>query len=68
MGRFRRFSERSGRLGVSVQGDSDDVETLRAHFVLQVLPHGQIEAAASPEAHAQGIVGTMETVLSPFEV
>ena len=31
-----------------VEGDGDDLEAFRVELLTQLLPHGQVEAAASP--------------------
>ena len=44
-----RLDERARGVGaVDVEGDGDDLEALRVKLSAQCLPHGQVEAAASP--------------------
>ena len=42
------FDERARGFGVDVERNGDDLESLRVQAGPQLLPHGQVKAAASP--------------------
>jgi hypothetical protein len=45
---LRGFDERARVLDVDVERDGDDLDALGVQFSAQLLPPGQVEAAASP--------------------